>query len=144
MSHIEDNKEKKSKSSHTKHHHHHSHHHHHHNGSSSHHRKKEYDPSSEMERRRQNIIYDNVRKERIGQMVKRSIFVILAVSILLILIYFMISPNEGTRDLFNSDTSKEEINVLKNKIINYEYYIEELEERLSKYEKVESIVEKNE
>lgn len=141
MSHIEDNKEKKLKSSHSKtygHYHSHSHH----KSSSKHYSKKEYDPSSEMERRGQNIIYDNVRKERIKQMIKRSIFVIVAITTLLVIFFFMTLPSESTLHLINRNTSKEEVNVLKNKIIDYEYHIKELEERLSKYENVESIFEK--
>lgn len=139
MSHIEDNKKRKSKSSHSKH-----HHHHHHHGRSKHYRRKEYDPSSEMERRGQNIIYDNVRKEKINNMIKRSIFVILIIAIIFLLIYFITLPSDANLKLFNRGNSKEEVNMLKNKIVDYEYYIEELEERLSKYEKVESIFEKNE
>ena len=84
MSHIEDNK--KIKSSHSRHH---SHHSHHHKGSSKYYRKKEHDSSSEMERRGQNIIYDNVRKERIKQMIKRSVFVIFAIAILFVIVFFM-------------------------------------------------------
>ncbi len=139
MSHTQEYKKKNSKLSHSNH-----HHNHHHHGSSKHYRKKEYDSSSEMERRGQNIIYDNVRKERIKQMIKRSVFVIFIIAILFVIFYFMTLPSESTPNLFNGVTSKEEVNMLKNKIINYEYYIEELEERLSKYEKVERIIEKNE
>lgn len=138
MSHTKEYNNKKSKSSHSTHHH----HHHHHHGSSKHYRKKEYDPTSEMERRGQNIIYDSVRKERVNLMIKRSAFVIFAIAITFILFYFMKTPSEKSIDLFSSNATKEEVNVLKNKIVNYEYYIEELEERLSKYEEVDSIFEK--
>lgn len=128
MSHTEANKEKKYKS-----------HHHHYHG-----RSKHYDPSSEMERRGQNIIYDKVRKEKLKEMTKRTIFVLLSVTILFLLIYFMTLPEGFNYKSFNRDNSEEEVNMLKNKIIDYEYYIEELEERLSKYENVESIFDKNE
>lgn len=128
MSHTEANKEKKYKS-----------HHHHYHG-----RSKHYDPSSEMERRGQNIIYDKVRKEKLKEMTKRTIFVLLSVTILFLLIYFMTLPEDVDRKLFYRNTTEEEVNDLKNKLIDYEYYIEELEERLSKYESVESIFEKNE
>ncbi len=135
MNYTEANKEKKSKSSHSKH----NHHHHHHHG-----RSKHRDPSSEMERRGQNIIYDRVRKEKIKEMMKRSAFLILAVTIVLLLIYFITLPDDVDHKFFYRDNSEEEVNLLKNKIIDYEYYIEELEERLSKYENVESIFDKNE
>ena len=130
MSHKEDNKQRRHRSSRSK-------HHHHHRGSSKKYRKTEYDPSSEMERRGQNIIYDNVRKERIQHMIHRSLFVICACFVLAILVYLMNNSGQSNFDLFNIRSSREEVNMLKNKIVDYEYYIEELEERLSKYETIE-------
>lgn len=102
------------------------------------------DISSEMERRGENIIYDKVRKERIALMIKRSIFCILATAFLVFVVISMTSSGgtSGGFRFFNNTESKQEINDMKIKIVDYEHYIEELEERLSKYEEVESIFNK--
>lgn len=116
--------------------------HRHHRHSSSKYYKKNYDPSSEMERRGENILYDKVRKERIAQMIKRSIFVILAIAFILVVVYFMTNPGDSVLEqkIFNKNNSTQaEVNELKNKLIDYEYHIEYLEKRLSKYENVDSI-----
>ncbi len=123
-----------------------SHHHHrnHHYSGSKNYQKRNYDPSSEMERRGENIIYDKVRKERIAQMIKRSIFVILSIAFILVVVYFMTSQGDTIFDngVFNKNTAEAEINELKNKLIDYEYHIEYLENRLSRYENVDSIFDK--
>ena len=124
-----------------------SHNHHHrsrHHSSSKYYKKKNYDPSSEMERRGENILYDKVRKERIALMIKRSMFVIFAIALVLVLVYFMTNQGDTLLEqkLFNNNATEEQINELKNKLVDYEYHIEYLEKRLSKYEKVESIFDK--
>ncbi len=133
MNQTKDSTEIKQKSSGSYHRHknsHHSHHNHHH--------------SSKRRRTGDNTIYDSVRKERINQMFKRSIFLIIATAVIIFIVYFMTKPEESFSDfeLFNNGISEQEINELKNKITEYEFYIDELEERLSKYEEVESIFEK--
>lgn len=107
----------------------------------SHYRTKKVDPTSEMERRRENIIYDKVRKERLQLMVKRSIFCVLSIAVIFYLIFSIMSSGESSTDFdyFNKGVSIKELNELNNKIINYEFYIEELEERLSEYEDVDGM-----
>ncbi len=119
------------------------HHHHHHSKKYKYYKSSHDDFSSEKERRGENIIYNKVRKEKIKLMFKRSIFCLIVIALLIFIIYSMTRSNQSHEDfdLFNKGVSTEEINEMKNKVINYEYYIEELEERLSKYEEVESILE---
>lgn len=107
----------------------------------SHYRLKKNDPTSEKERRGENVIYDKVRKEKLKLMIKRSVFCILSVAIIFYLIFSIISSGDSSRDFdfFNKGVSIEEVNELKNKIIKYEFYIEELEERLSEYEEVDGM-----
>lgn len=97
--------------------------------------------SSKMERAGKNIIYDKVRKEKIYLAFKRTSFCIIFIALILFLIISLIKTPDTNKEfnLFGNKTSEEDIIELKNKIIKYEYYIEELEERLSKYEEVESI-----
>lgn len=99
------------------------------------------DLSSEMERRGENVIYDNVRKEKINLMFKRSIFCLLAIALFIYIVYSLTHQSETYSDfkLFNKGISIEEANELNNKIIKYEFYIEELEERLSQYEEVDGM-----
>ena len=42
-----------------------------------------------MERRGKNIIYDKVRKERISLMIKRSIFCLVAIALIIYVVYSM-------------------------------------------------------
>jgi len=116
--------------------------HHHHRSKNDKYYKSSHnkDISSEMERRGENIIYDKVRKERISLMIKRSIFCLAAIALVFYVVCAMTGTNETTSDfdLFNRGLSDEEINEMKMKIIDYEHEIEELKERLSKYENVES------
>ena len=119
--------------------HHHNHRHHHRSrGYSKNHSKG---ISSIMERNGKNIIYHKVRKEKIFLTFKRSAFLIIFIALILFLIFSILrNPDQvnGFR-FFKSGATEQENIELKNKIINYEYYIEELEKRLSKHEKVESI-----
>lgn len=116
--------------------------HHHHRSKSDKYYKSYHnkDISSEMERRGENIIYDKVRKERISLMIKRSIFCLVAIALIFYVVYSMTGTGgtTGNFDFFNRGLSTEEINEMKMKIIDYEQEIEELKERLSKYENVES------
>lgn len=113
---------------------------------SSNYRAKRVDSSSEMERRGENIIYDKVRKEKLRLMIKRSIFCVLSLAIILYLLFSILTSGDSSKDFdfFNKGVSNEEVNELKNKIVKYEYYIEELEERLSEYEEVDGMFVKTE
>ncbi len=97
------------------------------------------DESSEMERRGENIIYRDMRKKKMSVMAKRTAFIVVVLCSFIFLIYAIInSDSESKNNIFTNNLHRtEEINELKIKIIDYEDYIEELEERLSKYEEVE-------
>ncbi len=115
--------------------------HHHHSSRRHSHYSKEEEISSRMERAGKNIIYDNVRKEKIYLAFKRTSFCIIFLALIAFLIFSLLRNPDTDKEfkIFDNYTSEEEIIELKNKIIKYEYYIEELEERLSKYEEVEGI-----
>ena len=104
-------------------------------------RSKRVDASSEMERRGENIIYDKVRKEKLKLMIKRTVFCVLSIAIIFYLVISILSSGDSSTDFgfFNKGVSIEEVNELNNKIVKYEFYIEELEERLSEYEDVDGM-----
>lgn len=121
----------------------------HHGSRHHHHKSKKYkyyhkgDSSSAMERRGENIIYNNVRREKIALMIKRTIFIFIIVSLFIFSIYSIFFNDTSYKSdgrLFDKGISEQEVNDLKNKITDYEFYIEELENRLSKYESVDSIL----
>lgn len=125
--------------------HHHSssgrHHHHHHRRKSSYQQK---DSSSAMERRGENIIYNNVRKEKISLMIKRIVFCILSIILIAYTIYIMAGFDENSvgGTIMNKGYSNEEINEMKIKIIDLEDEIERLttenenlKNELSQYDK---------
>ena len=121
-----------------------SHHHRHHHRSRGYSRSHSEDISSKMERNGKNILDDTVRKEKIFLTFKRSAFMIIFITLILFLIFSIFQTPEQSNgfSFIKNRASQEETIELKNKITNYEYYIEELEERLSKYENVESIFDK--
>lgn len=98
--------------------------------------REEEDISSEMERNGDNIIYRNVRKVKVFMMIKRTIFCCVALALIIFVISAIINSQPGDSLSFftNRDKKLEETNDLKIKIIQYEDKIEELEERLSRYE----------
>ena len=104
-------------------------------------RNSHYNSTSEMEKRRKNIIYVKARNERLQLMVKRIIFCVSLIAVILYIIFSIISSSGSSTDFdfFNNGVSIEKVNELNNKIIEYEFYIEELEERLSEYEDVDGI-----
>lgn len=117
-------------------------HHHHHSHNKYYYRQK--DESSAMERKGENIIYTNVRKERIRLMIKRVVFCIISILLIAYTVYIMVGFDEykTNKSIINKGYSTEEINEMKIKIIDYEETIEglkreneELKETLSKYEK---------
>lgn len=98
--------------------------------------REEEDISSEMERNGDNIIYRNMRKVKVFMMIKRTIFCCVALALIIFVISAIINSQPGDSFSFftNRDKKLEETNDLKIKIIQYEDKIEELEERLSRYE----------
>ena len=112
---------------------------HHHSHSKKYYKSHHEDPTSIMERMGKNLIYDNVRKQRISLMIKRSVFCLVVLGLIAFSVYFLTSSDGTYKEsgLFNKGISTEEANELNNKLVDYEEYIEELEERLSKYEEVE-------
>ncbi len=99
-----------------------------------------YDHSAEMERKGQNVIYKYVHKQKISDMIRRSIFCLLLLSLLIFLIYSIVNTDSEKQNngIFNHDNEdKDTIEELQDKIYDMEDYIYELENRLSQYEQIE-------
>lgn len=144
------NVEKKKTHSHSSHHHHHHHHRHHHkkednfvtgygDKSSSkkhHHHHHHSDSSSKRERKGINIEYTRVKRQRIIAMIKRSVFCTVLIAFIAFLIYSIINGESvvNTRIFDNDRKQTESVEDLRQKIIDLEFEIDKLQDKLKQYE----------
>lgn len=92
--------------------------------------------NSDAERRGENIIYKNVRKNKIFLMIKRGCFCTIALLFIIFVIYsiFNSSPGDSMSFFSSNRVRTEELNELKIKVVQYEERIKELENKLAQYE----------
>lgn len=94
--------------------------------------KKYHDSSSEMERRGKNIIYHEVKKQRVFENIKRVIFILLIMFIIIFSIFIISNPeyNVQMSNEKRDTVTYEEFYDLKTRLFEYEDRIEALEEKI--------------
>jgi len=106
---------------------------------SSHRHRHTHDKSSDLERRKINSEYKQLKNKRIIQAIKRTAFIVFVFVFFFMAIYYANNPKQtvGIRRFFNNkNINSNEVNDFEKRILDIEEHIKELEERLSEYEKI--------